>query len=75
MEDNRLPKQLLFGRLDTPRKGGRPRLRWNDCVMEDLQCAKIPLDQWYDLALQGALWKRTVQRGLAEWQQEQAEIV
>jgi hypothetical protein len=35
MEDNRIPKKVLYMNLEKPRLGGRPRNRWHDEVRED----------------------------------------
>ena len=42
MEDNRLPKQLIFGELTSgQRKQGRPLKRFKDCVKASISHAKI----------------------------------
>jgi hypothetical protein len=35
MEENRIPKRVLYMNLETPRLIGRPRNRWKDEVRED----------------------------------------
>ena len=35
MEDNRIPKKVLYINLETTRLRGRPRNRWQDEVRED----------------------------------------
>ena len=35
MEENRIPKRVLYMNLGTTRLGGRPRNRWQDEVRED----------------------------------------
>jgi len=35
MEENRIPKKVLYMNLETTRLGGRPRSRWQDEVRED----------------------------------------
>jgi hypothetical protein len=35
MEDNRIPKNVLYMNLETTRLRGRPRNRWQDEVRED----------------------------------------
>jgi len=35
MEDNRIPKKVLYMNLEKTRLGGRPRNRWHDEVRED----------------------------------------
>jgi hypothetical protein len=35
MEENRIPKRVLYMNLETRRRRGRPRNRWQDEVRED----------------------------------------
>jgi hypothetical protein len=35
MEENRIPKRVLYMNLETIRLRGRPRIRWQDEVRED----------------------------------------
>jgi hypothetical protein len=35
MEENRIPKRVLYMNFGTTRKRGRPRKRWQDEVRED----------------------------------------
>jgi hypothetical protein len=35
MEENRIPKRVLYVNLESTRRRGRPRNRWQDEVMED----------------------------------------
>jgi hypothetical protein len=35
MEENRIPKRVLYMNLETTRLRGRPRNRWHDDVRED----------------------------------------
>jgi hypothetical protein len=35
MEENRIPKRVLYVNLETTRPTGRPRNRWHDEVRED----------------------------------------
>jgi hypothetical protein len=35
MEENRIPKRVLYTNLETTRMRGRPRNRWQDEVRED----------------------------------------
>ena len=35
MEENRIPKRILYVNLETKRLRGRPRNRWQDAVRED----------------------------------------
>ena len=46
MEDERIPKALLFGSFPNKRPAHGPRKRWRDCVRSDVK----PLDDWYEVA-------------------------
>jgi hypothetical protein len=35
MDENRIPKRVLYMNLESTRPRGRPRIRWQDEVMED----------------------------------------
>jgi hypothetical protein len=35
MEENRIPKRVLYMNLESTRPGGKPRNRWQDTVRED----------------------------------------
>jgi len=37
MDDNRIPKKILHGRMEGKRKRGRPRKRWLQDLQEDLK--------------------------------------
>jgi hypothetical protein len=37
MDDERMVKRVFLGHRGGRRKSGRPRLRWLDCVEDDLQ--------------------------------------
>ena len=41
MNDDRLPKQLLFGTIEGTGRRGRPAKSWNDCVREDLESMRL----------------------------------
>ena len=59
MEDNQLPKQLLFGTMqpqaDTEIITGRSRKIWSDYVRQDLITLKVPFT-WYRLAQDREKW-------------------
>jgi hypothetical protein len=44
MDDNKVPKRMLYGRPRGRRKKGRPLLRWLDDVEEDLR--KMRVRRW-----------------------------
>ena len=58
MEDNRLPKILLYGQLaNATRPEGRPLLRYKDKIKSNLSSLKIPLQNWEQLALDRSKWR------------------
>jgi hypothetical protein len=68
LDSDRLPKQLLFGRLSSTRPAGGPLLRWTDCAKKDLKQASIPIEQWLELAQDPVHWKSLVKDGLGKWE-------
>ena len=66
--DDRLPKQMLFGKLSASRPAGGPLLRWSDCVKKDLKHASIPEDSWLELAQDADTWKKLSKDGLSKWE-------
>lgn len=44
MEDERMEKMIFTGTLEGKRDRGRPRLRWLDCIEEDLR--KVGIRRW-----------------------------
>ena len=68
LSDDRLPKQMLFGKLSASRPAGGPLLRWSDCVKKDLKHASIPEDSWLELAQDADTWKKLSKDGLSKWE-------
>ena len=68
LDSDRLPKQLLFGRLSSTRPAGGPLLRWTDCAKKDLKQASIPIEQWLELAQDPVHWKSLIKDGLGKWE-------
>jgi len=50
MEENRIPKRVLYMTLEATRLRGRPRNRWQDEVREDgrLVCGKVWKERMYN---------------------------
>jgi hypothetical protein len=44
MEENRIPKRVLYVNLESTRPAGRPRNRWQDEVRED--CRMVGGEEW-----------------------------
>ena len=61
MEDERLPKKLLFGELVKKRPCHGVKKRWRDGLSFDLQAAGIR-NGWYDLAQDRSLWWKSCDR-------------
>jgi hypothetical protein len=66
LDNNRLPKQLLFSRLNVgkSRKKGKPKLRWKDCVLKDLNNFDIDEKSWSILCKDRSKWKCAIKSGL-----------
>ena len=61
MSDDRIPKQLLFGKLTTGiRTVGHPLLRWKDSLKDTLKQSNISTMQWQDIATDRSTWRRSV---------------
>jgi len=56
MEDDRLPKQLLFGELLTVRPCHRPKLCWRDVIVKDVQRMGLDPLNWYEVAQNRPRW-------------------
>ena len=56
MNDNHLPKQMLFGELLTTRPFHGPKLRWRDVVLRDIQRMGLDALSWYGVAQDRSRW-------------------
>ena len=56
MEENRIPKRVLYMNLETPRPRGRPRNRWLDEVREDGRM--VGGEEWQEKVYDREEWKR-----------------
>ena len=66
MEDQRLPKQLLYGELKTgSRKRGRPKMRYKDNCKRDLNKCGIDHNTWQQVAKNREAWRAVVRKGVA----------
>jgi hypothetical protein len=41
MSDDRIVKTVFVGKTDGSRKAGRPKLRWLDCIENDLKSMSV----------------------------------
>lgn len=55
MDGCRIPRKLFEGAPDGTRRRGRPRSRWRDCVLEDLQ--NLNVRDWKSLAGNRSAWR------------------
>jgi hypothetical protein len=56
MEENRIPKRVLFMTLETTRLRGRPRNRWQDEVREDGRI--VDGEGWQEKVCNREEWKK-----------------
>ena len=67
MEDGRLPKDVLYGELESgSRPVGRPMLRYKDVCKRDMTSAEINPDLWGAAAADHLYWRRVVRTGTRE---------
>ena len=61
MEDERLPKCLLFSSLERTRPACGPRKRWRDCVVSDLRARGVA-DSWVEIATTSRTdWRQVIE--------------
>ena len=64
MENNRIPKQLLYGELEEgKRRVGGQKLRYKDVVKRHLKAANIDVNSWEELAADRISWRRCLYNG------------
>jgi len=56
MEENRIPKRVLYMNLGTKRMRGKPRNRWQDEVREDGSI--VGAERWQEKLCNREEWKR-----------------
>jgi hypothetical protein len=56
MEENRIPKRVLYMNLETRRPRGRPRNRWQDEVREDRRI--VGGEEWQEKVYDREKWKK-----------------
>ena len=58
MEDERIPKTLLFGQIpDAPRRNARPLLRYKDKLKSNLKALNLDTETWEHRATNRDLWR------------------
>jgi hypothetical protein len=56
MEENRIPKRVLYMNLETTKPRGRPRNRWQDEVREDGRI--VGGEEWLEKVYNREQWKK-----------------
>ena len=64
MNDDRMPKRVLFGELPATRPRHGPRKRWRDIIVDDLRSISplVPSDCWFDAAQDRSAWRQIAHR-------------
>jgi hypothetical protein len=61
MEDDRLPKKVLFGQVaEGSAKKGRPKHNWTDSLVQDCKYVNIPGGQWVQKAKDRSSWRNLI---------------
>lgn len=69
MDDERIPKTLLYGQLqDAPRRHGRPLLRYKDRLKSNFKALDLDFETWEDLATDRDTWRSTCHDRLHEFE-------
>lgn len=62
MSNDRIPKKLLQSNIGGRRRRGRPRTRWREEVVRDLEECRI--SSWREKTQDRQIWKRTVEQAM-----------
>lgn len=74
MENERLPKAIFYSELSCgKRKQGGQYLRHKDVLKRHLVACGIPTDCWEGIALQRSEWRSSVQKKVAQFEQQRLE--
>ena len=69
MPEERMPKRMMFARLQTTRPAGGAKQRWKDCVQHDLRAMGVE-DGWSTLAQQRDKWHSATEKANSKWEAE-----
>ncbi|KAJ4428576.1 hypothetical protein ANN_24620 [Periplaneta americana] len=64
MEENEILKRVIEYRVEGKRRAGRPRLRWEDCIMKDIR--KLEVKNWWTVAKDRDSWRRILKEAEAQ---------
>ena len=74
MEDERIPKKLLYGELTTgKRPAHKPKKRYKDDIKHTLKQCNISLDNWENIALDRLAWRKLIYRGVENFEKSRQE--
>ena len=59
MEDNRIPRKVLFSQIEGRRPVGRPKTRWIDAVARDADNL-LKIKRWTSIAKDREKWRRMI---------------
>ena len=66
MDEERVPKKMLFGRLPQQRPAHGTKMRWRDRVRKDLKKFRIEEGSWYKVAQERGSWRGKCRAGLED---------
>ena len=64
MSDDRSVKKVFIGKPDGRRKAGRPKLRWSDCIENNLE--SMGVNRWRKKAEDTSAWSVTQKEALVK---------
>ena len=71
MEDDRIPKDILYGELAVgKRPRGHPQLRYKDVCKRDMRALEIDPKSWEDIAADRSSWRCLLHKQLKEGEEK-----
>ena len=74
MEEDRLPKKILFGWLPQKRPAHGTKMRWRDKVRKDLKKIDIDEGRWFKEAQERGSWRTKCSQGLEKCTRKRVEM-